>query len=271
MKPRSRLRSALAAATLAVLLAGCAATPDEQPYEERPVADLYNAAQDLLEAGDYRQAATAFDEVERQHPYSVWATKAQLMSAYAFYQNNDYDEALAALDRFIELHPANDDVAYAYYLRALSFYEQISDVARDQKMTRLALDALEEVIRRFPDSKYARDARLKRDLTIDHLAGKEMTIGRYYQRQGKYLAAINRFKIVVETYQTTTHVPEALSRLIESYLALGLKAEAQRTAAVLGYNFPGSAWYKDSYNLLLGKTETPTERAWYSKAWDWVF
>ena len=174
------------------------------------------------------------------------------MSAYAFYEANDYDEAIAAAQRFIELHPGNADVPYAYYLVGISYYEQISDVGRDQKMTEQALAAFDELVRRFPDSKYARDAELKADLTRDHLAGKEMSIGRYYLRRGQYVAAINRFRNVVERYQTTTHVPEALHRLTEAYLALGLDEEAQKNAAVLGYNFPSSEWYQDSYALLNG-------------------
>lgn len=245
------------------MLAACSS--NEKPvYVERPVSELYNSAQDLLDAKEYQKAAEAFDEVERQHPYSVWATKATLMSAYAYYQDNEYDDAINALDRFISLHPANPDVPYAYYLKALSYYEQISDVGRDQQMTQHAMEALDDVIRRFPDSKYARDAKLKKDLTVDHLAGKEMDVGRYYQDRGEYLAAINRFKSVIESYQTTTHVPEALARLTECYLALGLEGEAKRTAAVLGHNFPGSEYYSESYSLMLGEDAPErTETSWW--------
>jgi outer membrane protein assembly factor BamD len=175
-----------------------------------------------------------------------------LMSAYAFYEANDYDEAVAAAQRFIDLHPGNQDVAYAYYLIGVAHYEQISDVGRDQKMTELALDAFDELIRRFPDSRYARDAEIKADLARDHLAGKEMEIGRYYLRRGEYVAAINRFNNVIDRYQTTTHVAEALHRLTEAYLALGVQQEARRTASVLGYNFPGSQWYQDSFDLFAG-------------------
>jgi outer membrane protein assembly factor BamD len=245
-------KNLIAVCGLAVLLAACSSTPKDQ-YVEKPVSELYNSAHSLLEAKEYQKAAKAFDEVERQHPYSVWATKATLMAAYASYQDNKYDDAISALDRFISLHPANADVAYAYYLKALCYYEQISDVRRDQDMTEKAMQSLDDVIRRFPDSKYARDAKLKKDLTVDHMAGKEMSVGRYYEDRGDYLAAINRFKNVVDNYQTTTHVPEALSRLVECYLALGLTEEAKRSAAVLGHNFPGSEWYKDSYDLVLGK------------------
>ena len=245
---------------------------EEQKRAERPVEEIYNNAMDLLQTGWYETAAKEFDEVERQHPYSVWATKAQLMAGYSHYQNQRYDEAIIALDRFIELHPGNRDAPYAHYLKALSYYEQISDVGRDQKMTRLALDAMREVVRRYPNTNYARDARLKFDLTQDHLAGKDMAIGRYYQRQTDYLAAINRYRAVIERFQTTTHVPEALHRLTECYLALGITDEAQMSAAVLGHNFPGSRWYEDSYALLDNRNLRPQrkENSWLSWLWDWA-
>jgi outer membrane protein assembly factor BamD len=242
---------ALAISVAILILSGCSGT-DEEDYVERPVEELYNEAQDLLEDGDARRAGQAFEEVERQHPYSEWATRAQLMSAFAYYDANDYDEAIAAAERFVELHPGHQDVPYAYYLIGISYYERISDVGRDQKMTEQALAAFDELLRRFPGSEYARDAQLKADLARDHLAGKEMEIGRYYLHRGQYVAAINRFRNVVDRYQTTTHVPEALHRLTEAYLALGLEQEAQKNAAVLGYNFPGSQWYLDSYALLNG-------------------
>ena len=252
-------------------LSACAA--DEVPYFEQPVEDLYNNAMDLMLSNNFAAASVAFDEVERQHPYSVWATKAQIMTAYTNYQNNDYDEAILAAKRFINLHPGHRDVDYAYYLVAISYYEQISDVGRDQKMTKLASDSLDEVVRRFPDSDYARDATLKLNLTRDHLGGKEMEIGRYYQNSGQHIAAINRFRSVIENYQTTSHVPEALLRLTESYLALGVTDEAQATAAVLGHNFPGSEWYQDSYALLTGVDLRPeaNEESWISRAWNSVF
>jgi outer membrane protein assembly factor BamD len=241
----------LVALGLAVLaLAGCS-TPKDQ-YVERPVEDLYNSGMDELEDANYTRAVKNFDEVDRQHPYSVWATKAQLMSAYTLYQQGKYDDSITAADRFIQLHPGHRDVAYAYYLKALDYYIQIMDVGRDQKTTQQALNALGEVVRRFPESKYGRDARLKMDLARDHLAGKEMDIGRWYEQQGEYLAGMNRFKRVVDEYQTTTHVPEALERLTECYLALGLPDEARRTAAVLSYNYPGSQWYADTYALVAG-------------------
>lgn len=232
-------------------LAACAS--DEPAYVERPVDELYNGAIDALMADDLETAVRFFDEVERQHPYSLWATKAQLMAAYAQYQAGNYDDAILATDRFIQLHPGNEDISYAYYLRALCHYEQISQVSRDQSTTGRAREALEEVARRFPNGDYARDARLKLDLVNDHLAGKEMEVGRYYLHRGHYLAAINRFRNVVENYETTSHVEEALHRLAETYTVLGIDAEARQNAAVLGHNYPGSAWYLDSYQVVAGR------------------
>ena len=247
------------------LLAGCA--PGEEPYVERPVEELYNEAMDSLLDEDFEAAVADFAEVERQHPYSVWATRAQIMSAFVYYQSNRYDDAIAAAGRFIELHPGNRDAAYGYFLIAMSYYEQISDVGRDQRTTALALQALEEVVRRFPGSTYARDARLKMDLTRDHLAGKEMTVGRYYLRRGNPVAAIGRFRKVVELYQTTSHAAEALHRLTEAYLALGVSGEAQTAAAVLGHNYPGSRWYQHSYALLVDADLKPEadEESWISR------
>jgi outer membrane protein assembly factor BamD len=265
MAPLPRLRWLALGATL--LLAACGTAKDKDAYVERPVEEIYNTGMDQLLDEDYAKAAKSFDEVERQHPYSVWATKAELMSAYALYQAAKYDESIVAADRFIQLHPGHRDIAYAYYLKALDYYIQIADVARDQKVTEQAMAALAEVVRRFPDTKYARDAKLKIDLTRDHLAGKEMEIGRWYERQGSYLAGINRFKRVVDEYQTTTHVPEALHRLTECYLALGLTDEAQRTAAVLGYNYPGTEWYGDTYALVTGGkvVDTAEGRSWFGR------
>src|SRR5579872_3449202 len=269
---------------LALALSGCSSDDKTDKYVEKPVDELYNSAMDLLAKEDYSKAADAFDEVEQQHPYSVWATRAQLMSAYALYQASKYDDSIVAADRYIQLHPGNRDVAYAYYLKALDYYVQIEDVGRDQKTTEQAMQALQEVVRRFPNTPYARDAHLKMDLARDHLAGKEMEIGRWYEKQGYYLAALNRFKRVVDKYQTTTHVPEALERMTECYLALGLKDEAKRTAAVLGYNYPGSAWYAATYTLVTGQevavngsTTTPPannkqdNEGWFGKMLGFVF
>lgn len=242
--------------------------------QTKPVEDLYNEAAKALDDGRAREAARLFDEVERQYPYSQWATRAQLMSAFAQYRALRYDDAILALERFIQLHPGDPDIAYAYYLRAISYYEQISDVRRDQKMTEYALENLRAVVQRFPGTEYARDASLKIDLTNDHLAGKEMEIGRYYLTRHHYNAAINRFKNVIDTYQTTTHVPEALHRLVEAYVALGITPEAQKAAAVLGYNYPNSPWYKDSYRLLKGEDALPadaTDPSWYDKTLGRIF
>jgi outer membrane protein assembly factor BamD len=255
-----------AAAALLFSLAACGGTA-KHAYIEKPVDDLYNKAMDDMAAQNYKAAAKTFDDVESQHPYSVWATKSQLMAAYALYEDGDYNRAIIAADRFIRLHPGNRDVAYAYYLKATCYYIQITDVGRDQKITTQAEDALNEVIRRFPDTKYARDAQLKLAFTRDHLAGKEMSIGRFYLKRGQYLAAMNRFKRVVDHYQTTTDVPEALERLVECDLALGLTAEAKRNAAVLGYNYPGSHWYKDAYALVTG-TGNPglaEKKGWFAR------
>ena len=251
---------------LTVGLANCA-KDEASIYLERPVEDIYNYAMDLLLDKDYQMAALTFEEVERQHPYSMWATKAQLMSSYAHYLDNNYDDSVIAAERFVSLHPGHDDTAYAYYLLGLCYYEQISDVGRDQKMTVKALEAFESVVRRYPTSKYSRDAKLKMDLARDHLAGKEMEIGRTYQSLEFYVAAINRFRNVVERYQTTSHVPEALYRLTESYLALGVTKEAEVAAAVLGHNFPGSDWYATSYALLRERDLQPrlSKRSWLAR------
>src|SRR5271163_5275352 len=252
-------------AALIGTLTACSGSKKEA-YVEKPVDDLYNKAMDELVEERYPTAAKTFEEVESQHPYSVWATKSQLMSAYAQYEAGNYGETIIAADRFIQLHPGHRDIAYAYYLKAISYYVQIVDIGRDQKTTELALKALEDVIRRFPDTRYARDARLKLAFTRDHLAGKEMEIGRYYLNRKQYLAAINRFKRVIDNYQTTTHVPEALERLVECDLALGLTKEAKRNAAVLGYNYPGSEWYGDAFALLKGGEEPDAQtQGWLSR------
>lgn len=240
---------------------------------DRSPEGLYAAGVEALQARRFPAAVDLFDQIERDHPYSTWATNAKLMSAYAEYQRNRYTEAIGALDRFIQLHPAHRDIAYAFYLRALSYYEQIADAQRDQRTTEQAMAALQDVVNRFPDTAYARDARLKIDLARDHLAGKEMNIGRFYQRQRLFAAAIGRFRRVVEEFQTTNHVPEALHRLTEIYLALGLTEEARKTASVLGHNFPGSPWYQDSYALLVaGAERAPEDRPGFvRRAWNWVF
>ena len=274
-------RFPLSAAALLVLLGVSAgitacASDDDQPatYVERPVEQIYNDAWTLIQRDDWIDAAKQFDEVERQHPYSVWARRAMLMSAYCYYEGNKYDDATKTADSFIQLHPGNKDVPYAYYLKAISLYEQIRDVNRDQKITDDSLTALEDLVQRYPDTEYARDARLKIDLTRDHLAGKEMTIGRFYLRTGDPLAAINRFRTVVDKYQTTSHVPEALERLTEAYLTLGLVQEARASAAVLGYNYPGSEWYKDAYGLLNDQARAApkeSDQSWLGAAVNSIF
>lgn len=238
---------------LTLVVFACSDKKEEEVAPPEKVEVLYNKGLSALQDGNNKRAVSNFEEVERQHPYSSWATNAQVMSAFASYENEDYDDAIAILERFVKLHPTNENVPYAYYLTALCYYEQISDVGRDQKMTENAMKSLEEVIARFPDTQYARDSKLKLDLTRDHLAGKEMQVGRYYQGKDEYLAAINRFKNVVVNYQSTTHITEALHRLVECYLALGITEEAKRYAAVLGHNYPDSVWYKYSYAMMEGK------------------
>jgi outer membrane protein assembly factor BamD len=247
---QSRAKFLLPLALLALF--GCAGNDKEKDNlaPDEPVEVLYNRAADAMDRGEYKDAAKNFAEVERQHPYSQWATRAEIQEAYAYYQNLDYDEAIKSLDQFIEMHPGNGDIAYAYYLRALCNYERISDVRRDQTDAHDAERGLQDVINRYPDTEYARDAALKITLITDHLAGAEMEIGRYYIKQHLYIAAIGRFRTVVDKNQTTSHVPEALERLVECYVALGLLDEAKKNAAVLGYNFPGSHWYEDAYGLL---------------------
>lgn len=239
-------------------------------YQERPIEQIYGDAWKKVRNSDWADAAKQFAEVERQHPYSVWARRATLMSAYCYYQANKYTEAVATSDSYISLHPGSKEVAYAFYLKAVSLYEQIVDVERDQSNTEQALVALQDVVQRFPDTEYARDATLKIDLTLDHLAGKQMEVGRYYLRQGDYIGAINRFRVVVEQYQRTTQIGEALERLTEAYYALGLTREAQTAAAILGHNYPGSPWYEDAYNLLQKKNLKPEEdkASWISRAFD---
>lgn len=233
---------------------GCSGDKDRKKDldKDRSVEELYNEAADSFAAGKFKDAVPQFEEVERQHPYSDWAKRAQIMAGYSAYRANQYDDAALILERFAKIYPNNESTPYAYYLRALCYYDQITDVGRDQKRTEEAQQALKDIISRFPESDYARDAKLKLDLTQDHLAGKEMEVGRYYLVRDEYLSAINRFDYVIKNYQTTSHVPEALHRLVESYLLLGVKDEAKKYAAVLGYNYPGSEWYDYSYKLMNG-------------------
>ncbi len=276
--PRSLL---LAAALILPLLTGCSGDDAAKKTAVGPVEEIYNNGVDALNARRFSSADDQFNAVEQNYPYSSWAVNAQLMSGYSLYLQNKYTQAIGTLDRFIQLHPAHRDVGYAYYLRALCYYEQIADIERDQRGTEQAMNALREVVTRFPDTSYANDAKLKIDLCVDHLAGKEMEIGRFYQKQHLYEAAIGRYQRVVDDFQTTNHVPEALARLTEIYLALGLKDQARKTAAVLGYNYPGSEWYTDSYAQLVdngvargdGKAQTDDSEkpGFFSRAWHAVF
>jgi len=238
---------------------------DEIVAKNESVDVLYDKARATFNEKKYKQAIDDFEEVERQHPYSEWAPRAEIMAAYAAYKGAQYDDGIMILDRFVKLHPTHPSTPYAYYLKALCSYTQISDVGRDQKMTEEARAALEEVIARYPDSDYAQDAKLKLDLTDDHLAGKEMEIGRYYLKQQEYISAINRFKYVVDHYQTTSHIPEALHRLVECYLRLGVVPEAKKYAAVLGYNYPGSDWYTYSYEMMEGNMSPEEKKSLFDK------
>jgi len=253
------MRVVLVATACALALSACAGNKKKPrlAYEERPVELLYATGADRLDRRQWNQAVNYFQEVERQHPYSEWSRRSILMQAYAHYQGNDYAEAVADADRFIQLYPGNQTTAYAHYIKAICYFEQIVDVNRDQAATGQALEALRDVVQRYPRTEYASDARLKIDMVNDQLAGKEMTIGRWYLRAGDTLAATNRFKTVVDRYQTTSHTPEALYRLVESYLTLGLLEEAKRNGAVLGYNYPGDPWYNDAYKLLTSRGLRP--------------
>ncbi len=259
---RGRAPIVIAVAALAALsLTACAARKKKTniSYEERPVELLYSTGAERMDGRHWSEAAQYFDEVERQHPYSEWARRSILMQAFAHYQANAYEDAIGDADRFISLYPGNPSAAYAYYLKAICYFEQVTDVGRDQASTEQARNALTEVMRRFPDTSYATDARLKLDMVNDQLAGKEMTVGRWYLRNGQPLAAVGRFKAVIDRYQTTSHTPEALYRLVEAYLTLGLVDEATRDGAVLGANYPGDHWYQAAYALLTAKSLKPQE------------
>jgi outer membrane protein assembly factor BamD len=252
------------------LLSACAWFGDKDlPLSDDPPDRLYNEGLYLLNnKKDYKGAAKKFEEVDRQHPYSEWARKSLIMSAYAYYESKQFDEAITSAKRYVTLHPGSADAAYAQYLIGSSYFEQIPDITRDQLGTERALAALDDVVRKFPNSEYAASAKRKIDIAKDQLAGKEMTIGRYYLERRDYTGAINRFKVVVTQYQRTRHVEEALMRLTEVYMALGIVDEAQTAAAVLGHNFPDSPWYKDAYRLVKSGGLEPheTEGSWISKA-----
>jgi outer membrane protein assembly factor BamD len=261
------LRLAASLALLAIPLSGCGTgalwdkfMAKDDTFKDEPADKLYNEGLYLLnQKKDAKAASKKFEEVDREHPYSDWARKSLLMSAYAFYDSGDYDSCIGAATRYVTLHPGSPDAAYAQYLIAASNYDQIPDTSRDQGRTEKAIAALEEVIRKYPTSEYSVSAKAKLEGARDQLAGKEMNIGRYYMEKRDYTAAINRFKIVVTQYQTTRHVEEALARLTEAYMAIGIVGEAQTAAAVLGHNFPDSRWYKDAYNLVKSGGLEPSE------------
>lgn len=261
----SKIRTGLvlAAAALSVLTVSACNRGANRPrlaYEERPVEALYNTGYARIQSRRWADAVDYFQEVERQHPYSEWSRRAILMQIYAYYQDNHYQEAVAAADRFIALFPGNPSAPYAFYMKAICNFEQITDVGRDQGFAQAALDGLREVARRYPGTSYAIDATVKIDMVNDQLAGKEMAIGRYYQRANQPLAAMNRYKTIIDNqaYQRTSHTPEALYRLVEVNLQLGLKEEAMRNGSVLGFNYPGSAWYAEAYQLLSEQDAAPT-------------
>ncbi|MCH2164081.1 MAG: outer membrane protein assembly factor BamD [Marinovum sp.] len=259
---RSRGPALAAALLCATVLAGCGGNDGVSAFRNVPLENF--TAEQIFERGEFElarrapdEAAVFFQEVERLYPYSEWAKRAVIMQAFAFHKDKDYENSRAAAQRYIDFYPADEDAAYAQYLLALSYYDQIEDVGRDQGLTFQALQALRTVIERYPESDYARSSILKFDLAFDHLASKEMEIGRYYLKRQRYTAAINRFRVVVEDFQTTTHTAEALHRLVEAYLSLGLTEEAQTAGAILGFNFQASDWYEDSFALLTGQGLEP--------------
>ncbi|TMJ28980.1 MAG: outer membrane protein assembly factor BamD [Alphaproteobacteria bacterium] len=267
---RGSLIRALPVVLAAAALSACAWFGDKDlPLSDDPPDRLYNEGLFLLNTKhDFKAAAKKFEEVDRQHPYSEWARKSLIMTAYAYYESRQYDEAIVSAKRYVTLHPGSPDAAYAQYLIGSSYFEQIPDITRDQLGTEKALNALDEVVRKFPNTEYAASAKHKIDVAKDQLGGKEMTIGRYYQEKRDYTGAINRFKVVVTQYQTTRHVEEALMRLTEVYMTLGIVDEAQTAAAVLGHNFPDSPWYKDAYRLVKSGGLEPheTQSSWISRA-----
>ncbi|WP_424927299.1 outer membrane protein assembly factor BamD [Amaricoccus tamworthensis] len=244
---------------LTLLMLGACSRNQEPPIETRSAQDIYLSGEALLAEGDPRGAGERFLEVERLYPYSEWAKRSMLMSAFAFHEGALYAESRGAAERYLEFFPADEDAAYAQFLIALSYYDQIVDIGRDQENTFQALQEMRDIIERYPDSEFAKSAELKFELALDHLAGKEMEVGRYYLNRGHYTAAINRFRVVVEDYQTTTHTPEALHRMVEAYLSLGLVEEAKTAGAILGHNFQGTIWYAESYELLTGAEVVATE------------
>lgn len=275
-------RHCVGAALAALVLSGCGTLGKKNrakiAYVERPAEAIYNEAFDRVDRRDWTRAKALFEEVERQHPFSDWARRAMLMSAYANYRTADHEASVAAAQRFINLHPGNKSTPYAYYLIGMNYYDQIFDVGRDQATTVQAREALQQVVRRYPDTDYARDARLKLELTRDHLAGKEMDVGRFYLENDQQLAAIGRFKTVVKEYETTSQVEEAMHRLVEAYVSLGVIGEAKQVGSVLGYNYPASEWYAESYALLTdfgidleAEVAKPQERGYWRRLRERIF
>jgi outer membrane protein assembly factor BamD len=271
----SALARAIAFVVLLAPLGACSSLSslfsksDDDTYVEEPADKLYNEGLFLLnDQKDFKSAAKKFEEVDRQHPYSDWARKSLIMSAFAYYEGGDYDESITAAKRYVTLHPGSPDAAYAQFLIGSSYFDRIPDISRDQDRTEKALAELEEVVRKFPNTEYAVSAKKKIEIARDQLAGKEVDIGRWYMQKKDYTGAINRFKVVVTRYQTTRHVEEALMRLTEAYMTLGIVDEAQTSAAVLGHNFPDSPWYQDAYNLVKARGLEPAEnkKSWISQA-----
>jgi outer membrane protein assembly factor BamD len=264
-----RLARILALAVVVLPIGACSLFNKDEVVPDEPAEKLYNEGVYLLnQKREFKDAAKKFEEVERQHPYSEWARKSLIMTAYARYEAKDYDDAINAARRYITLHPGSADAAYAQYLIGSAFYDQIPDITRDQGRSERALQAFDEVIRKYPSSEYAMASKRKIEMARDNVAGKEMMIGRYYLKKKDFTGAINRFKVVVTQYQTTRHVEEALARLTEAYMALGIVSEAQTAAAVLGHNFPDSTWYSDAYKLVKGGGLEPAENqgSWISRA-----
>ena len=264
----------MALAPMLLLLAGCSTWDSwfgdkDRILPDEPADRLYNEGVYLMnEKKSFKDSAKKFEEVDRQHPYSEWARKSLIMSAYAYYEAGAYEDSINAAKRYVALHPGSSDAAYAQYLIGASYFDQIPDVSRDQTRTERAIAALEEVARKFPNSEYAEAARKKIEVARDQLAAKEMNVGRYYVEKKNFIGAINRFKVVVTQYQRTRHVEEALARLAECYMTLGIIQEAQTAAAVVGHNFPDSTWYKDAYRLVKAGGGEPQEDkgSWISKA-----
>lgn len=266
-----RAGNALCLVLLVATLAACGGQQAQTiPLENYSAEEIYKRGEVILEGeGKPEEALNYFQEVERLYPYSEFAKRALIMQAYTLHKSKNYEEARAAAQRFLDFYPGDEDAAYASYLLALSYYDQIDEVGRDQGLTFQALQALRVVIEQYPDSEYAKSAILKFDLAFDHLAAKEMEIGRYYLKRGNYTAAINRFRVVVQDFQTTTHTAEALHRLVEAYLALGLTDEAQTAGAILGFNYKSSPFYEDSFRLLKGRGLTPEAKgnSWLASAY----